>query len=592
MSLAAANNALHDPIEMEVFSNRLLSITEEMGHTLVRSSFSTNIKERKDCSVALFDARGRLAAQAAHVPLHLGSLMGGVEAALGLVGIDGMVEGDAFVCNDPYVAGGTHTPDISVVTPIFHDGRVRFFAANIGHHADVGGSVPGSISGQSRTIYEEGLRIPAVRIARAGAIDRDVIDLIALNSRDAVERRLDLQVQVATNERGRVLAADLIEEMGQVAVDRALDDLLAYTHRRLARRVRALPDGRHRGEAHLDDDGFVGRPVPIVVEVEVEGERLTIDFSGTGGQARGAMNVAPSATHATVYYCVKALLDPELAPNSGMFGAIDVVLPEASLVNPAAPAACGARSITCNKIARALFRAFAPLLPAERAMSAGHDIVPAIVFSGPRPADGEPFVYLETVGGGGGATVEADGMEAIQMHMTNTSNLPAEALEHEYCLRVVEYGLVEDSGGAGEQRGGLGIAREIAATRDGVVFSARSDGHETGAPGLDGGLDGARARMLHRRKDGGEVELSSKPSRIVLAAGDSIRMETPGGGGLGDPGARAADALALDLADGKVGGEAARTRYGEALASRAGELIKRGASARPGPDEDGSSHGL
>ena len=578
--------ALHDPILMEVFSNRLLSVTEEMGHTLVRSSFSTNIKERKDCSVALFDAEGRLAAQAAHVPLHLGSLMGGVQAALALVPVAEMVEGDAFVCNDPYAAGGTHTPDISVVTPLFHDGRVGFFAANIGHHADVGGSVPGSISGQSRTIYEEGLRIPAVHVARAGALEHDVIDLIALNSRDAVERRLDLQVQVATNERGRELVADLILEMGLPAVERALDDLLAYTHRRLARRVAALPDGRHLGEASLDDDGFVGRAVRIAVEVEVSGEDLTIDFTRTGEQARGAMNVAPSATHATVYYCVKALLDPDLAPNSGMFRAIRVVLPSASLVNPDAPAACGARSITCNKIARALFRAFAPLLPAERAMAAGHDIVPAIVYSGPRPADGEPFVYLETVGGGGGATLDADGMEAIQMHMTNTSNLPAEALEHEYCLRVVEYALVEDSGGAGTRRGGLGIAREIAATRDGIVFSARSDGHETGAPGLDGGGEGARARMLYRRRNGAEEELSSKPSRIVLSAGESIRMETPGGGGLGDPGARPAAALARDLADGKLHETGA---YGEVLASRARDLIERAHLAQ---DEDGHTDGF
>ncbi len=586
---ATFDDPAHDPILMEVFSNRLLSITEEMGHTLVRSSFSTNIKERKDCSVALFDAGGRLAAQAAHVPLHLGSLMGGVEAALALTAIADMVVGDAFVCNDPYVAGGTHTPDISVVTPIFHDGRVCFFAANIGHHADVGGSVPGSISGQSRTIYEEGLRIPAVRIARAGALNHDVIDLIALNSRDAVERRLDLQVQVATNERGRKLVTELIAELGLEAVARSLDDLLAYTHRRLAARVLALPDGRHRGESHLDDDGFPGGAVPIVVEVAVEGPRLTIDFTGTGTEARGAMNVPPSAARATVYYAVKALLDPELMANSGMFRGIEIVLPEASLVNPRPPAACGARSITCNKIARALFRAFAPLLPAARAMSAGHDIVPAIVFSGPRPGDGEPFVYLETVGGGGGASLEADGMEAIQMHMTNTSNLPVEALEHEYCLRVVEYALVEDSGGAGTRRGGLGIAREIAATRDGVVFSARSDGHESGAPGLDGGAAGARARILHRVSGAETRELSSKPSRIVLRAGESIRLETPGGGGLGEPGKRAVEALAEDLADGKVGLDAARRAHGERLVSGARELIDKGAAQAP--DEDGSAHG-
>lgn len=557
---------LADPIQMAVFSNRLLSITEDMGNTLIRSSFSTNIKERKDCSVALFDARGRLAAQAAHVPLHLGSLLGSVRAVLAAHPVERMAEGDAFVCNDPYAAGGTHMPDISIVTPVFWDGRVEFFAANIGHHADVGGSVPGSIAGGSRTVYEEGLRIPPIRIARAGALDDDVLELIGLNSRQPEERRLDLKVQVATNRRGASLTRDLIGEMGLETVWAALDDLLRYTSARLGRRISALSDGCYMGTSYLDDDGLGGDPLPITVTCRILGQRLAIDFAGTTSQARGALNVARSALEATVYYAVKALLDPELMPNSGMFEGIEITAPEGSLVNPRFPAAVGARSITCNKISRALFAALAPALGAERAMAAGHDGVPAMVFSGPRPGGGEGFVYLETIGGGGGASTAADGMDAVQVHMTNTSNLPIEALEHEYGLRVVEYALVPDSGGAGRWRGGLGIAREVAAVGEGVVFSIRSDGHALPPPGLDGGGDGAPARLLLKSGQRTETTLGGKVARLELRPGQSVRLETAGGGGLGQPSERPPQRLAADLADGKVSEDCAKRDYGASLA--------------------------
>ena len=234
---------LADPIAMEVFSNRLLSITEDMGSTLIRSSFSTNIKERKDCSVGLFDAAGRLIAQASHIPLHLGSLLGSVQAVLARHDVARMRDGDAFVLNDPYLAGGTHMPDISIVTPVFIDGAVRAFAANVGHHSDVGGPVPGSISGRARSIFEEGLRLPVIRLVRGGALDEDLLALIAHNSRDPDERSLDLRVQVATNARGVTLMRELVGRMGLAAVTEAVDDLLAYTARRLRNRIRDMADG-------------------------------------------------------------------------------------------------------------------------------------------------------------------------------------------------------------------------------------------------------------------------------------------------------------------------------------------------------------
>ena len=556
---------LSDPIAMEVFSNRLLSITEDMGNTLIRSSFSTNIKERKDCSVALFDARGRLIAQASHIPLHLGSLMGSVQAVLAHTPVERMRDGDAFICNDPYLANGTHMPDISIVTPVFLDGVVRFLAANVGHHSDVGGPVPGSISGRARSIFEEGLRLPVIRIVRAGELDQDLLFLIAHNTRDPDERILDLKVQIASNDRGARLARALAERMGWPAVEAAIEDLLAYTARRLRNRIAAMEDGAASFVAYLDDDGFGGDPVPIRATVRVSGERLEVDFAGTGPETRGALNVPDSALKASVYYAVKALLDPELLPNSGMFDAISISAPLGTLTNPRFPAPVGARSITCNKIARALFGAFAPLLPADRAQAASHDVVPAIIFSGPRRGGEGEFVYLETMGGGMGARVDADGMEAIHVHLTNTSNLPAEALENEYSLLVDEYALVADSGGAGAHRGGLGIARQIRATRDGIVFSVRSDGHVLGAPGLDGGRQGGTARLIRNFGTDQEEELSSKTASIVLAAGETTRLETPGGGGRGDPTARDPAALAADVRGGKVTAAAAARDYGRGM---------------------------
>jgi len=401
-------------------------------------------------------------------------------------------------------------------------------------------------------VFEEGLRLPVIRLVRGGELDEDLLGLIAHNSRDPDERSLDLKVQVAANARGVALTRDLVARMGLAAVGEAVEDLLAYTARRLRNRIRDMADGEASFTAYLDDDGLGGDPVPIRATVIVRGDTLTVDFAGTAPETRGAFNVPDSALRATVYYTVKTLLDPNLLPNSGMFDCIDIRAEPGTLVNPRFPAAVGARSITCNKVARALFGAFADLLPADRSMASSHDSVPAIIFSGPRRTGDGSFVYLETLGGGMGARSDADGMEAIHVHLTNTSNLPLEALENEYALLVDEYALVPDSGGAGRFRGGLGIARQIRAMRDGVVFSVRSDGHVLGAPGLAGGQPGGTARLVRNVGTGQEEELSSKTASIVLAAGETVRIETGGGGGFGDPEQRDPAALAADLRAGKL----------------------------------------
>lgn len=554
---------LLDPIAMEVLSNRLLSITEEMGTRLIRASFSPNIKERKDCSVALFDARGRLLAQAAHIPMHLGSLAGGVQTIIAGYGIDAIRPGDVFLCNDAYLAGGTHAPDITVITPIFCDGRCRFFAVNIGHHSDLGGTNPGTLSPTARTVFEEGLRIPLVRIVREGRLDTEMLSIVAHNSREPEDRAADLRVQIAANDKGAQSMIGMVAQLGLEAVESSIEDLLAYTARRIRNRITALGDGSANHTCYLDDDGFGGDPVAIKATATVAGDTLTIDFTGSGPECRGSYNMPESAMRASVYCAVKTMLDPELLPNEGMFGAIRIILPEGTITSPRFPAAIGMRANTAQRVCGAVIGALAAFVPREKVMAASNDAMPAMIFSGRSRRRAGTYVYVETIGGGGGARAGRDGADGIHVHITNTSNLPAEALENEYPLLVDEYALVPDSGGFGERRGGLGIARQIRALDDNTFCYASSEGTKVPADGVFGGGRGRVSRIIRDRATGTEKEIPANHPGFILSAGQSIRLETPGGGGFGPPDRRSPEAIANDLRAGKISRAAVLEGYGE-----------------------------
>ena len=562
-------DTIADAIQMEVFSNRLLAIAEDMGSILIRSSFSSNIKERRDCSTALFDAKGRLITQADHIPIHLGAMIGAVEAMLKRYPLAAMQSGDAYIANDPYLAGGSHLPDISIITPVHQDGEVRFFCGNIAHHADVGGKTPGSTSGTSRSIFEEGIRLPIIRIARAGEIDEDLLELIAHNTRDPEERLLDLRTQIGTNVRGGTMLVKLIERMGWPAVEQAVEDILTYTRRRLRNRVAALPDGVYRFERSMDDDGFPGEPVPIVCTATIAGDTLSFDFEGSGPQARGAINLPDSALKASIYYCVKAVLDPGLMPNQGIIDPIVINAPAGTIVNPNAPAAVAGRAVTSNRLCGAVFGALYQAIPAERVMASCNDSTSAVSVSGWHSGRNATYVYPESMGGGAGAFSDRDGMDAIHVHTVNSTNLPAEALELEYPLLLEEYCLVPDSGGAGRHRGGMGMARQIRVRDDNTTFSARSDAHIIPAPGVQGGKSSNVTRILRNPGTDGEEALHSKASGLTLMAGEIIRVETLGGGGFGDPAERSLDALAQDLRQEKVTRPAAERDYGDARVAAA-----------------------
>ncbi len=546
----------HAMIRMGVIHERLLAVAEDVGLLLIRGAFSSNIKERRDCSTAIFDARGRLIAQADHMPIHIGSLLWGVRAVLERYPLSEIADGDAFVMNDPYLAGGTHLPDISVLTPVFAEGRLTHFVGNIAHHADVGGAVAGSVSGQSPNIFHEGIRLPPIRIARGGLPDRDVIDLISANTRAPMERQLDLTTQVGANVRGVDLLRGVIAECGLSEVNAAGEAVLAHTAARIRAGLSRLADGRYSATRYLDDDGAGSEPVPLCVAAIIDAGRLTLDFTGSGPEAKGAVNLSASSLEATVAYCIKALIDPGVAANSGLLEAVEIVAPEGSILSPRAPAAVAARAVTSNRLAGAIFDALLPALPEERRMAASNDSTSLVVFSG------AGFVYPESIGGGAGAMADRDGMDAVHVHTVNSTNLPVEVLETAYPLRCTRYALVEGSGGAGMQTGGMGIAREIEALGDGTGMTLRSDGHKFPAPGAQGGGAGSVTRAVLTRAGGGTEELPSKSTR-EMARGDRLLIETLGGAGYGPPSQRQIEALGADLRDGRISEAEARDIYGE-----------------------------
>jgi N-methylhydantoinase B len=550
----------HATIRMGVIHKRLLAVAEDVGLLLIRGAFSSNIKERHDCSTAIFDAAGRLIAQADHMPIHIGSLLWGLRAVLARYRPEEMAEGDAFVMNDPYLAGGTHLPDISVLTPVFVEGRLTHFIGNIAHHADVGGPVAGSVSGQSPDIFHEGIRLPPIRIARAGVADRDVIDLIAANTRAPMERRLDLQTQIGANARGVALLRAVIAEAGLAEVEAAGAAIIAHTARRIEAGLAALTEGSWTATRYLDDDGAGRLCVPLTVTATCAAGALTLDFSASAPEAGGAVNLSASSLEATVAYCIKALIDPEVAANHGLLSAVTIVAPPGTIVSPRPPAAVAARAVTSNRLAGAIFDALRPALPQDRRMAASNDSTSLVVFSGGGDA---PFVYPESIGGGAGAFADQDGMDAVHVHTVNSTNLPVEVLEASYPLRCTRYGLSEGSGGPGRQTGGLGIAREVMALRDGTGMTLRSDGHRFAAPGAAGGGDSSMTRAVLTRADGTAEELPPKCT-ATLAAGDRLLIETLGGGGYGPPEARDLDALRADLLDGRISVTAAEEAYGAA----------------------------
>ncbi|MEW6744554.1 MAG: hydantoinase B/oxoprolinase family protein [Planctomycetota bacterium] len=530
------------PYELQVFGSLFAAVADEMGVTLMRSAFSPNIKERRDFSCAVFDDRGRMVAHAAHIPVHLGSTPLSVRAAIAARPLE---PGDMVLLNDPF-AGGTHLPDITLVTPVFVEepdleggqlegshreggGGPAFYVANRAHHADVGGMAPGSMA-LVRESCQEGLRLPPVALVKRGILDADLMDVILANVRTPRERRADIAAQVAANLRGARRLREMVPRYGLKRLARACAALLDYGERSMRTLLRTIPQGTYEFEDALDDDGIEVRPVTIRVSIRVGGGRARVSFAGSAPQTSGPMNANLAVTRSAVLFVFRSLAGGDLPANDGALRPIEIVAPEGTVVNACWPAAVAAGNVeTSQRLVDVLMGALSKALP-RRLPAASQGTMNNLSLGGVDPEKGVPFAYYETVGGGGGASAGRDGTSGVHAHMTNTLNTPVEALENTYPLRVIRTTLRRGSGGEGEHRGGDGIIREIETLTE-VTLSLLAERRRRPAFGAAGGEDGKPGQdfVVHRGRR------RALPSKVEcrLDAGDRVVVETPGGGGWG-----------------------------------------------------------
>jgi len=527
-----------DPITLEVLRNGLESIADEMGAVLKRTSFSPNIKERMDASCAIFDAQAQLVAQAEHVPVHLGSMLRAVGAMVEAAGAG--YEGDVLIVNDPFT-GGSHLPDITVVAPVHvptdRGGRHLGYVATRAHHADVGGMEPGSMPGNSREVYQEGLVIPAVKLYRRGELQEDVLRLILANVRTPQERRGDLNAQLASLRVGQQRLVELAERNGFDLVAAGFDGILDYAERRMRRRLAEFPPGTYRAEDFLDDDGSSDEPVRVNLALTVSPEKLVLDYTGSSPQRPGNINAVAPMTYSASFFAIKVLTDPEIPVNAGTFRAVELKIPEGSFLASRPPAAvCAGNTETTQRVADTVLKACAQFAP-ERVPAASQGTMNTIAIGGhdPRGAaipGGRPYSYIETIGGGQGGRPMGPGDDGIQCNMTNTMNTPVEALEITYPLRVERYELREGSSGQGRHRGGNGLVRAIRVLDHEARVSLQCERRRFAPYGLHGGADGKPGRNSVVRRDAAVEEVPGKAS-LSLGDRDVIVVETPGGGGWG-----------------------------------------------------------
>ena len=512
-----------DPTTLEIYRALFTSVAEEMGIALRRTAFSPNIKERRDYSCAVFDAKGRVIAQGDHMPVHLGSMPMAVAAALNEVEIRA---GDVVAVNDPF-AGGTHLPDVTLVMPVVKATRILFYVANRAHHADIGGATPGSM-GLATDIYGEGIRIPPIRLVRGGELDRDTMRLLLANVRGNVERRGDFDAQIGSLKTGATRLLEIVERRGEREASEYAAQLIDYSARLMRHTIAAIPDGTYKAEDALDDDGVEDRPVPIKVSIAIKGERATVDFTGSASQVVGAINAVEAISVSAVSYVFRCLVGSEVPASAGLMEPINVIAPKGTVVNANPPASVAGGNVeTSQRIVDTLFRALSKALP-DRIPAASQGTMNNLTIGGidPRRGQGQEFSYYETVAGGMGARPSLDGMSGVHTHMTNSLNTPAEALEYAYPLRVLTYRLRRGSGGEGKQRGGDGVVREIE-TLAPSRMSLLCDRRKRGPYGLYGGSEG----------EPGLNQINGEPvagkGSHELKSGDRIRIETPGGGGWG-----------------------------------------------------------
>jgi N-methylhydantoinase B len=539
--------AATDPVTTEVVGSALSTIVEEMAKALVRAAYSTNIKERQDCSTVIFDAQGRTIAQAERIPVHLGSLLGIADYVLKHVDISTVQAGDVFVGNDAHTGGGTHLNDIVFLEPVFFEGELVSWVTNLAHHSDF-------VDRGHAHIFQEGLRIPPIRLYREGVLQQDIMDMILLNCQVPHERINDFRAQMAANRLGVQRYQALCVKYGKDVVAAASAEVLNYADRKTRAGIASIPDGIYEHSCQFDSN-LVDHVLDLKVKIEVRGDEIFFDLAGNPDQVRAPINMVYTATLATVYFAVKSLVDPDIPANSGFHRSIHVTAPEGSLFNAVAPAAVYSRTDPGQRLVDLIFTALSQAIP-QRVCAActGGGLM---TLSGIHPRTGRFYVYNEMCGGGMGARADKDGLDGVQVHTTNTANIPIEALEYEHPIMVERYELVEDSGGAGKWRGGMTMRRQIKVLNHNATVSAGG----TNAIMPPWGLFGAESGITTNVELGdGVAPLVKRAGKV--GAGQTIAMVAASGGGYGDPKERDRELVRRDLREGRISTQAAREIYG------------------------------
>ncbi len=549
-----------DPITFEVVRHALTEATEEMAVALRRSAYSTNIKTRADFSCAFFDRDLNVVAQAFCQAVHLGSLVHLVPIAVRAYGAENLAPGDAILCNDPYL-GGVHLNDISLISPVYCEGELFGYVANMAHHVDVGGGAPASV-GAFREVYQEGIIIPPVKLVAGGEIVEDVFRLILGQIRSKRETAGDFRAQMAANATGARRLAELMQQTGIETVNHYIKELMAYAERRTRAEIAKLPQGEFSAEGYVDNDGYTDEPVRLVAKVRIDDDGVLFDLNGSDPQRRAPVNSTFAQTFSACAYNLKCLMDPDIPPNQGFYQMVRIAAPEGTVVNCKPPAPVVGGWETHARLNEVIFKALAPVLP-ECVPAGGKAMQCHAGFGGIDPRTGEYYCFLETLAGGYGARFQSDGPDAVQTHGQNTENAPIEETERYYPVRILRYELVDDSEGPGKYRGGLGLRRDYVFLDHDVTFTVLADRDKAGPWGLFGGEPGRQAYYIHDHD--GEAEVLSSKTTIDVRPGEMIRYETCGGGGHGPPWQRDPKRVLNDVRQGKVSLERARTAYGVAI---------------------------
>ena len=539
-----------DQIEVEVLRNHLVSIVYEMGAVLRRTAYSPNIREREDCSCVLADTSGQIIAQAEHIPGHLGILTVGIPYLLEHFPPTVWEEGDVLMFNTP--EGGSHLPDIRIVVPIFHRGELVALSANLAHHADVGGMVPGSMPSTSTEVWQEGLILPPLKLYSKGELNTAVMDILMRNVRTPDERAGDLNAQIASAQLGCRRVLEVIDKIGINHWTTYKDEILNYSERLMRAKIEeVLPDGEYYSELFIDDDGLVEGRIKIAVTLTVKGDSVKIDYTGTDPQRPSGVNCILANCISAAYFVIKCVSDPTIPVNAGCYRPIEVFCPEGTIISPDPTAAIGAGNETWQRIAETVIAAVLQADPSI-AKAHSHGCMNNTVFGGTDPRNGRRYTYYETIGGGDGGRSMADGMDGVQVLGTNTMNTPVEVVEMYYPLTVEEYSLRPDSGGVGKYRGGLGIKRKFRVEDHRSVLTANSDWIKQKPGGVEGGGTGAKTCLvINEGTDKEETPQFCKVMR-VLDHGETFTVYSGGGNGYGPPQERAREHIRRDVLDEKV----------------------------------------